>query len=323
MFKSKQSQINPKQSHLDACQNNTNLKELLNFLQGKQLIFEPFIDELEIADLKSKFARATHYATVILEQDYIDHSRPENDRFFYTEYQRHNSHVRQEAFRLMRARNKNGYEFVDEIINQYFGKDAMDSMEWYEEYENYMECLLQSFYPDAVDNLIYLWAFEKFSGKEEEFDEILFKLISEYRKEELVNYKKQIFMPIFEKKYFLKYNLILPSPLAEFNHSCWVKQFYLIHIDGNLHMAFGCSCGIDNRYQHGLYGHYFASLANERRKITSFITQIDKNCNFFITRISDNFIVQTQDLNSSYQISREKSDELLMGIEKYAPRAII
>ncbi len=231
--------------------------------------------------------------------------------------------MKQEAFRLMRSRNKNIYDLIEEIINQYFGKDAMDSKEWYEEYENYLECLVQSFYPDALENLIYLWAFEKFSGKEEDFDEVIFRLISEHHKEELLNYRKQVFLPTFAKKYHLKYDLILPGPLGIYNHSCWIKQFYLIHMGANMHIASGCSCNAANRYQHGLYGHYFASLETEGKRIKSFITEINKECNFVIKKAASNFIVQAQDLQSSYQISKKNSDELMKNTEKYFPRPLI
>lgn len=303
--------------------NPANLHELEKILQSDNPIFETVSEDLDIEDLRSRFREASQFSTLILEQYYIDHTHPENAPFFLTEYKRELSQVKREAFRLMQARDKNIFDAVEEIINQFFGKDAMDSKEWYEEYEHYLECLVQSFFPDALENLSYLWAFEKFSGKEEDFDEAIFKLISDRYNKELLNYRKQVFLPTYERKYYLKYDLILPSPLGIYNHACCIKQFYLIRIGASLHIASGCSCNAANSYQHGLYGHYFASLETEGKKITSFITEIDKKCNFLVKKNASHFIVHAEGLQEAYQISKKQSDELTKNIEKYFSQLLI
>lgn len=258
------------------------------------------------------------FFTVILRQQYIEREKFENTPFVLAEYQTLISPIRREAYALMEKRYSNNYEWVEEIINRYYPKEETDSQEWYKEFDLYIESLLQSHYPEALDNLIYEWAFyEKFTGDPDDFEEKDYQRIVKRYQNELHEYKKSLFYPIYEKIYRLNYQAILPPPLGDINHSCPTKQFYFIHENGTLHVAIGCSCGSGTRHTHGLYGHFFTLLQNQNIPITSFITEIDSNCQFKVIKQVDHLILYRHDLIGNYRLDGERVESIFKGIELY------
>lgn len=204
-----------------------------------------------------------------------------NTPFVFTRYQTFASPIRREAYKLMEKAFLNNYEWVKEIINRHYPKEETDPQAWHKEFDLYLESLLQSYYIDALDNLIYEGAFyEKFTGDPDDFEEKDYQKIAKTYKNELQEYKKSLFYPVYEKIHHFNYKLILPNPLGDMNHSCPTKQFYFIHKNDRLHVAIGCACGSGTRYTHGLYGHFFTLLQNQTIPVTSFITKIDKSCQF-------------------------------------------
>jgi len=137
--------------------------------------------------------------------------------------------------------------------------------------------------------------------------------------EELNEYKKSLFLPIYEKRYKLNYAAILPHPLGGLSHSCLTKQFYFIKENKKLYVAIGCSCGSATRYVHGLYGHFFTLLQNEGKSIASFATEINEKCQFQIIKKTNHLILYQHDLIGNYAFENNNIEELFKGIELYYP----
>lgn len=190
----------------------------------------------------------------------------------------------------------------------------------YKEYDLYLEGLLQSFYPEALENLLYEWAlYEKFDGDAEDFEDEDYQKIIQENSEDLTEYKKSLFFPTYEKRCKLNYPLILPHPLGELTHQCFTKQFYFMKDDKKLYVAVGCSCGSGTRYTHGLYGHFFTLLQKEGKPITSFVTKINKKCQFKVIKQAPHLILYKHDLIGNYSVGDKRKEEIFKGIDLYFP----
>ena len=141
-----------------------------------------------------------------------------------TKYRTLYSRIRKEAYKLMRREFYNKPEFIREIINTYYPKEKTNPQEWYEEYDLYLQCLIQSFYPQALENLLYEWAaYKKFEGDAEEFEKEDYQKIIQENQEEFNEYKKSLFFPTYEKleRFHSKSGLVLPVGLMEVDRNAY------------------------------------------------------------------------------------------------------
>lgn len=258
------------------------------------------------------------FFTVILNQKIIDKEMFIHTPYVFIEPQTFISPIRKEAFQIMDREHGNNYQWVEDIINLHYPKETTDRMVWTKEYDHYLECLLQSYYSQALENLLYEWAcFEKFNGDSEDFEEEDYQKIIQENPQEVEQYKKSLFLPVYEKLYKLNYEAILPDPLGKIGHMCLRKQYYFMRENNILHVAKGCGCGSGTRYNHGLYGHFFTLLQDQKIPITSFITEIDENCEFKIIKQADHLILYRHHLIGNYQVDGQTAENVFAGIEMY------
>ena len=152
--------------------NNTS-KTLSSWLQYATLEHEPLDYTKKGQDLLKHYdSSICKFFTVILTQKSIEKEKFENTPFVLTRYQTLSPPIRREAYKLMEKEHSNNYERVKEIISLHYPKEKTDPQIWNKEFDFYLESLLQSYYLEALDNLLYEWAlFEKFTGETEDFEE--------------------------------------------------------------------------------------------------------------------------------------------------------
>jgi len=269
------------------------LKEKLSKLLRSEITRSGHVEyDLTAEALFNRYdSHANAFFTLIVEQDFIKKEAFEDTKFVSSKYETKIPAIRKEALKILNRKFNYRFEWVYDTIDQYYPEKETQRKKWYKEFENYFRCLIESCYPRALENLLQEWAFEKFEGREENYNEQEYIHITNKNHKEFEEYRKSIFMPVYLKKYDLNFENILPETLGQFSHSCNIKQFYFIKNERELLVSCGCDCGSWTRYQHGILGHYFALLENRGIKIKTYIGKINFKCQFKVYKESENLIL--------------------------------
>lgn len=287
------------------------LKQLLNHVNLEQAHAN---STTRIGDLKNQFDPSKfEFFTVILKQARINKEKFEKTPYLHSYYETHVSDIRSRAFDIMNKKYPQGFDWVNDIIHKHYPENSNRS---HEEFDHYIECLLQSFYPEAMKTLLYEWAYHQADTEQEAISQEECREIVVKYKKQYDEYKKTIFMPHYLKRTELNFEKILPNPLGKLNHACSTKQFYFIKNDDKLIYSLGCRCGVETQFQHGMFAHFFTVLQREGVDIKSYIAKINQNCEFKIQKQSKQLIVYGESLLGEYNVDSAKYIGILKHVEK-------
>jgi len=292
------------------------MKELLNLLKHDeyQSLFQ--INNKDHREEFQEINKEKEFFSIILLQEPIHESMFDNPKYVKKIPVTHKSLVEQEAWNLMSDDYHRNYDWIhDEVAKHY---NELENKEKFKEFDYYLQCLLSSYYPQALEECLWDWAMFKWfdnNDSEAEFEEEQYNEIISQHEEEFEKYKKEVFLPQYKFDYELIYENYIPKPLCYFLGRSLRSQFYIIREDNSkLSIAMGSSIGSGTRETHGFYGHLFAEIQKKIKPIKTFVAIVDNKCNFKIKKKSENLILLRHDLTGNYKINHDISKQILDGI---------
>lgn len=257
------------------------LKDFKNLLSSK-IIKSGYVDyEQKIDNLLNQYDLLRHnFFTLLLTEEQIDKESFVETKYVKVRYETHPSEIQKLSLKMLSKKHNHQFHWIYDIIHKYYSKNSSNNFIIEKEFSNYLKCLIEGCYPEVLENLLQSWAFEKFTGEEDDYNDQEYRHIIDKNRKEFEEYRRSLFMPIFLKRYELNFEKILPKPLGQFSHSCPIKQYYFIKNNEELLLTLGCACGNETRYQDKLMSEFFSLLEKQGVKINTFIGQIDSHCKF-------------------------------------------
>jgi len=292
------------------------MKELSDLLKHNEFKHEYQMHGEDHRDAWKRIDKENEFFSVILIQEPLDESMMENPKYVKKIPVTHTSRIEQEARSLMDFDYHGNFNWINEEVKKHYPE--VEDKEFYKEFDYYIKCLLDSYFPKALENCLWEWAFFRWDGdSDEEFEEKQYQQVTDKHREDFESYKKGVFLPQYLYEYEPIYENYIPYPLCEFAGRSLRYQLYIIKADENLSVAVGCSSGSGTRETHGFYGHLFAEIQKKIKPVKTFVATVDGKCNFEIKTKSNNLILFRHNLTGNYKIDREESEKILEGIEMY------
>jgi hypothetical protein len=292
------------------------MKELLDLLKHKKCQHVYHVSGEDHRDALKKINKGNEFFSVILIQEPIDEDLFENPKYVRKIPITHTSRIEQEARSLMDSDYHGDYDWVNKEIEKHYSE--IEDKDKYKEFDYYIKCLMDSYYPQALEDCLWEWAMFLWDGDPDgEFEEEHYQEVIDKHKEEYEKYKKDVFLPQYRYEYEPIYENYIPAPLCDFAGRSIQSQLYITKEDEKVSVAVGCSSGSGTRETHGFYGHLFAEIQKNIKPVETFITMVDSKCNFEIKTKSKNLILLRHDLTGNYKINRVESEKILEGIELY------
>ena len=292
------------------------MKELLDLLKHNECQHVYQMSGEDHRDALRKIDRGNGFFSVILIQEPIDESMMENPKYVRKIPITHTSRIEQEARSLMDSDYHGNYDWINEEIEKHYSE--IEDKDKYKEFDYYIKCLMDSYYPQALEECLWEWAMFRWDDDPDgEFEEEQYQEVIDKYREEYDKYKKDVFLPQYLYEYEPIYENYIPYPLSDFAGRSLRSQLYIIKEDEKVSIAVGCSSGSGTRETHGFYGHLFAEIQTKVKPIKTFVTAVDSKCNFEIKKESENLILLRHDLTGNYKIDREESEKILDGIDMY------
>jgi hypothetical protein len=292
------------------------MKELLDLLKHNECQHVYQMSGEYHRDAFKKIDRGDGFFSVILIQEPLDESMMENPKYVRKIPITHTSRIEQKARSLMDSDYHGNYDWIKKEIEKHYPE--IEYKDKYKEFDYYIKCLMDSYYPYALENCLWEWAMFKWDGdSDKEFEEEQYQEVIDKHKEEYEKYKKDVFLPQYLYEYEPIYENYIPYPLCDFAGRSLRSQLYIIKEDEKVSIAVGCSSGSGTRETHGFYGHLFAEIQTKVKPIRTFVAAVDSRCNFEIKKKSENLILLRHDLTGNYKIDCEESEKILDGIDMY------
>jgi hypothetical protein len=292
------------------------MKELMDLLRHNEREHVYHVYGEDHRDALKKIDKANEFFSVILIQEPVDDSMMENPKYVRKIPVTHTSRIEQEARSLMDSDYHVNYDWINKEIEKHYPE--LEDKDKYKEFDYYIKCLMDSHYPQALEECLWEWAMFQWNGDPDtEFDEEQYQEVIGKHKAEFEKYKKDVFLPQYLYEYEPIYENYIPSPLCDYAGRSIQSQLYIIKEDEKVSVAVGCSSGSGTRETHGFYGHLFAEIQKKIKPIKTFVTAVDNKCNFEVKTKSKNLILLRHDLTGNYKIDREESEKILKGIEMF------
>ncbi len=149
--------------------------------------------------------------------------------------------------------------------------------------------------------------------------EILKQEYQQMYKDEWEEHWKQV--NLFEERIEYEYTRkrTMPPPFNYWDERNFWRQFYFARDrNGNFYYQRGASGSSDQRACHGIYGHLFA-IINEEKPVPTYFFTYDSRNRFMFTRKEESLWLQFVDLTTNFAMKPKESDKVLEHVYKIEP----
>lgn len=133
------------------------MKELSDLLKHNEFKHEYQMHGEDHRDAWKRIDKENEFFSVILIQEPLDESMMENPKYVKKIPVTHTSRIEQEARSLMDFDYHGNFNWINEEVKKHYPE--VEDKEFYKEFDYYIKCLLDSYFPKALENCLWEWAF--------------------------------------------------------------------------------------------------------------------------------------------------------------------
>lgn len=250
------------------------------------------------------------YFSIIVRQNGVDEDLLDDPSLVKKTPVRFASEIEEKAWRLVGHNQE--WNFARTNIENHF-KNCPD-VDIDKEFNNYMQCYVQSKSPEALQEIMWDWAILKWGG-EGNFGEEEFQITCFEHGQEFEQIRDQAFLPRYGHEYELIRKNFLLYPLCQVDDREGIAQFYFIKKGEQLSWIKGSHAGSYTRLAHGFYGHLFAQIQKRVKPVETCIISVNSRCEPELEEMSRDLMLMHGSLTGNYEINFKKSKKMLTGIK--------
>ncbi len=111
----------------------------------------------------------------------------------------------------------------------------------------------------------------------------------------------------------------MPQPFGNWDpRGSWMQFYFARDKDGRFYWRRGASTSSSSRYDHGLYGHLFGML-NDEKPIPTYFFRYDSRNRFVFEKQEESLWIDFMDIVTNNSLSRKQSNKILKNVGRIDP----